>query len=68
MRTEACVCGGVIRARSMSVAAVAVQQHNMSLTHCVWRLGREAPTATLTVSDVSSMVRRASAPPVRRIG
>ena len=64
MRTEPCVCGGLVSAPSVFEAQPAILRHNMSLTHAVWRLGREAPTATFSLRDLSEMVRRASVPPV----
>ena len=64
LRTEPCVCGGQVTARSVREAYLAVREHTMSLTHAVWRLGREAPTATFSLRDLSEMVRRASVPPV----
>lgn len=65
MRYEPCLCGGLIAAPSMRQAAGAVLRHNMSLTHCVWRLRREGPTATFTVRDLSETLRRASVPPAK---
>jgi hypothetical protein len=65
MRSERCVCGGYILARSLREAASAVARHNLSLTHVVWRYNREGPTARVTVCDVSGPSARASAPPGR---
>lgn len=64
MRAEPCVCGGLIVADPRYPMA-AVQRHNMSLTHCVWRLGRETPTAKVVIRDVSDCPPRASASPGR---
>ena len=36
MRTEACVCGGLIRAEYRHEAR-AVAEHNLTLSHLVWR-------------------------------
>lgn len=66
MRTEPCVCGGIIQARSLREAQSAILGHNMSLTHVVWRFGREGPTAAFLIDDVSRCDDRASVPLVRR--
>ena len=67
MRTEPCVCGGTITARSMRQVPFAVTQHNMSLTHSVWRFGREGPTALDLTCDVSGWRPRASVPLIRKV-
>lgn len=66
MRREECVCGGIIVARRWQSAERAVAQHNMSLMHSVWRRGREGPTATVVIRDVSDCPPRASDPPAPR--
>jgi hypothetical protein len=66
MRSEPCVCGGVIDAEP-GLEPEAIARHNMSLTHVVWRSAREASTAAPTPCDVSRVYVRASVPLVRRI-
>jgi hypothetical protein len=63
MRTEACVCGGVIMAPD-GCAADEVREHNESLTHQIWRRSREEPTAYQEPRDLSECSDRASAPSV----
>jgi hypothetical protein len=63
VRREPCDCGGVIIAIE-GLEPEAVAQHNMSLTHVVWRSRREASTADWAARDLSAFVDRASVPPV----
>jgi hypothetical protein len=66
VRTEACVCGGTISAQP-GLEPEAVAQHNMSLTHVVWRSVREGPTALDLTRDVSGWRPRASVPLIRKV-
>ena len=55
MRTEPCMCGGILVARPEDVAAV-VETHNRSLLHLEWRYRhdppRHRPTADETPVDL----------------
>lgn len=53
MRSEACVCGGVIVSSSISGVRLAIQRHNQSLRHRIWRYNREVPTAAEGLVDMS---------------
>jgi hypothetical protein len=63
-RQEECACGGVIVNRFDSAIAFDVAQHNASITHLIWRRGREAPTVDKEPGDLSRETTDASALPV----
>ena len=65
MRTEPCVCGGLITVRAYDHVDVAVRRHNMSVSHVLWRWDREASTATSDTVRLVTVSRCASAPPGR---
>ncbi len=66
MRTEPCVCGGAIHSESADFSMVAVQLHNQSACHQLWRsrLSGEEPTAVAS-RDMSGLSEGASVPPLR---
>jgi hypothetical protein len=64
LRVEPCICGGSIKCIT-GLEPEAVQLHNMSLTHRVWRLGRESSTASVVIRDVSECSPRASGSPAK---
>ena len=66
--TSPCVCGGIIMATPLVPLSEAVRLHQQSLTHVVWRAGREEPTADHDARDMSSRPASASAPPAPSLG
>ena len=50
--TSPCVCGGIIMATPLVPLSEAVRLHQQSLTHVVWRAGREEPTADHDARDM----------------
>ena len=67
MRLAACACGGLIALRRAIDIEGAVQLHNRSLSHAIWRYSREGPTAS-TYLDLLGRCPGASALPVRPAG
>ena len=70
MRAEPCVCGGVVASSSADFGTVAVQLHNQSACHQIWRAvreGRLSPEGTTTVvtDDLSRLFDDASSPLLR---
>lgn len=70
MRIEPCVCGGCIQAESTEFAAVAVQLHNASATHLIWRAIREGRfsaegNTTVASRDLSGLSGDTSSPLLR---
>lgn len=69
-RCESCVCGGVIYADSLEFSSVAVQLHNASVTHQIWRAIREGrlsaeETTTVAHRDLSGFSGDTSSPLLR---
>jgi len=72
VRTEVCMCGLEIRARSLSTCREAVEEHNKSMCHQLWRAFREGwllgstegPTVPQVARDLSGATPNASAPPL----
>ena len=63
MRSEPCLCGGILTASAKEAIPMVVRDHNASLLHRAWRLGREGPTGGLRRRDMSVSGPVASVPP-----
>lgn len=72
-RCEPCLCGGVIYADSIEFAAVAVQLHNQTVTHQIWRAVREGrlsaeANTTDATDDLSRLSGIDTSSPLLRVG
>lgn len=73
MRTEPCLCGGVIYADTTEFSEVAVRLHNQSVAHQIWRAIRDGRlsaegTTSIATDDLSRLSGDGASSPLLSVG